>query len=337
MNAYAPTDWFSALVILLSLPLVLLLGLTVIRIRNQILARSIAWTLVAAAVLGIERFTQGQPAGVRMLAIIGVLLYAMKTVVTVELRDDEKSQLTGWQWLAFAGLWVGMRPMIFSKLPRHARAGVTWFAWCGVRNLLLGAVLVLMARGLSVGTESLTWAATNPSLRAGLVSAVLLPGLSLMLHFGVFHWLVAFWRRWGVECDPIFNQPLMSQSLTEFWGKRWNRAFSEMTSLAVYRPVRTAGGNSLAVVAAFVFSGVLHELAISVPVQANYGLPTLYFVVHGIGIVIENRWAVFRSIIQPNPWLARLWTFAWIIVPLPILFHPPFLRGCIWPLIGMEL
>jgi hypothetical protein len=25
------------------------------------------------------------------------------------------------------------------------------------------------------------------------------------------------------------------------------------------------------------------------------------------------------------------------VIPLPILFHQPFLRGCVWPLIGIEL
>jgi alginate O-acetyltransferase complex protein AlgI len=29
----------------------------------------------------------------------------------------------------------------------------------------------------------------------------------------------------------------------------------------------------------------------------------------------------------------RLWTAAWILVPLPILFHPPFVAGIILPLI----
>jgi hypothetical protein len=26
----------------------------------------------------------------------------------------------------------------------------------------------------------------------------------------------------------------------------------------------------------------------------------------------------------------------WLALPLPILFHRPFLRGVVWPLIGLE-
>ena len=29
-------------------------------------------------------------------------------------------------------------------------------------------------------------------------------------------------------------------------------------------------------------------------------------------------------------------TLAWLLVPLPILFHRPFLAGVVWPLIGAE-
>lgn len=337
LSAYTTTDWSHLCGIGCYLALVLSLGAAVVRIGHRGLARMAAWTLVLVAVVGIERYTVDQPAGVRMLAVIGALLVAMKAVVTVELRPDEKARLSTWQWLAFAALWVGMRPAIFGKLPRPARTSATRFALLGCANIVGGFVLMLTAAAVANRTEVFSANAGLTVWRAVLVSAVLLPGLSLILHFGIFHLLVAFWRSWGVECEPIFNQPLRSLSLTEFWGKRWNRAFSEMTSLAVYRPVRSVGGNGVAVATAFAFSGILHELAISVPVQANYGWPTVYFLVHGLGILLENRWTVFRDSIQPHLWRSRIWTFTWIILPLPILFHPPFLRGCVWPLIGLEL
>jgi len=32
---------------------------------------------------------------------------------------------------------------------------------------------------------------------------------------------------------------------------------------------------------------------------------------------------------------SRAWALFWLIAPLPILFHPPFLRGIVWPLVGL--
>jgi alginate O-acetyltransferase complex protein AlgI len=34
-------------------------------------------------------------------------------------------------------------------------------------------------------------------------------------------------------------------------------------------------------------------------------------------------------------WIGRVWTLAWLALPLPILFHPPFLRAVVWPIAGM--
>jgi alginate O-acetyltransferase complex protein AlgI len=35
-------------------------------------------------------------------------------------------------------------------------------------------------------------------------------------------------------------------------------------------------------------------------------------------------------------WLAHVWTIGWLLVPLPMLFHPYFIKGIVWPLVGIE-
>ena len=45
-----------------------------------------------------------------------------------------------------------------------------------------------------------------------LATLVLLPGLSLILHFGVFNILAGLWRFAGVACGPLFRAPLRSTS-----------------------------------------------------------------------------------------------------------------------------
>ena len=74
-------------------------------------------------------------------------------------------------------------------------------------------------------------------------------------------------------------------------------------------------------------------MAITVPVRAGFGLPLLYFMIHG-GLVLVER-ALARAGYPLTSWAGRAWALFWLAAPLPILFHRPFLAGVIWPLIGI--
>jgi len=41
----------------------------------------------------------------------------------------------------------------------------------------------------------------------------------------------------GIEIEPAFNKPFLSDSLTDFWGRRWNLLVSNLMRVAVYEPV----------------------------------------------------------------------------------------------------
>ncbi len=194
-----------------------------------------------------------------------------------------------------------------------------------MKVLIAGLALVALARLAWRGAGS-RWLAT----------ALLLPGLSLIVHFGVFDVLAGAWRRAGVDCTPLFRSPLRSASLGEFWGRRWNLAFSEMTALAVYQPLVLRIGRRPALAASFLGSGLLHELAISAPVRAGYGLPLAYIALHGGLVLAERRLIRAGRPVDRVTWVGRAWTLGWVLVPLPILFHRPFLAGVVWPLIGIQ-
>lgn len=306
-------------------------GYRIASLRSLALKRVLVWGVTIAAIALTDRLLHGQPAWLRMFALIGVLLIAMKSVVYAEWTSRDSRGLPPLRWLAFH-LWIGMRPVVFanrSDVPyddagRYYRHGLTRFA-------------------IGFGLTALSWLAWHSAvheewnLRLVRIAAtgLLLAGLSLMGHFGVFNLWAGAWRKAGFDCRPVFRNPAMSRSLDEFWSRRWNLAFSEMTSWSVFRPLTGTIGRDGAAFASFLFSGVLHELAISLPVRQGYGMPLLYFAIHGAGIVLERRLEKRGFAIAAKPWLGRVWTLAWLLLPIPLLFHQAFLRGIVWPIVGI--
>lgn len=300
----------------------LALGFAVTRLPRHAAARPLAWLIVVAGFVAVLLVARGEPPVFRMLAICGVVLFAMKGVVAVEDAARHGRRLGATSWLAWAAMWPGMRPELFLAVPWRPLPGAAALLRKGIVRLLIGAALLVAAR--------LCVDATGSGL---LAAALALPGLSLVLHFGLFNLLAGAWRLAGVDARSLFDRPLLARSLSEFWGRRWNLPFTEMTQRAVYRPLQPALGRDRAAVAAFAFSGLLHEIAISVPVDAGYGLPMLYFVLHGGATRIEPR---LRGAFERRPWLAHAWTLAWLALPMPLLFHAPFITGVVWPILGIR-
>ncbi|REK27147.1 MAG: hypothetical protein DWQ42_07525 [Planctomycetota bacterium] len=328
MNAYLPTTTATVAIALAWLGGMLVVGYGIARIRTPAIARGNAWTLLIVSAAFIERLTVAEPAGVRMLAIIAALLWGMKVVVATEAHLVERVRLRPLAWVVFCVAWFGMRPARFRNVPGRSCQGVWPLAQSGLVRVGWGCLLVVVARQLAMGGPS-------GEARRAAATCLLLVGFSLVVHFGLFDLLAALMRRLGAAVRKLFVAPLWSTSLTEFWGRRWNLAFSEMTAAAVYRPLRRVAGSPIAGTAAFLFSGLLHELAISVPVRAGFGLPLLYFAFHAAAMRLESRWSAGGSPVDRIAWRGRVWTAAWLLVPLPLLFHVWFLEGCVWPLIGV--
>ncbi len=287
------------------------------------LDRTVAWTTLVLGSLAVERAVALEGPGVRMLAWSAFGLLVLKVIVIVEERARGMAPLSAGAWLGFSFAWPGMQPRIFAAPALGPLPGAGALVRSGVGHAAVGAALVTLAR--------VAWTTFHSRLFS---TVLLLPGLSLMLHFGLCNVLAGVWRLRGVACDELFREPWRSRNLSDFWARRWNLAFSQMTTIAVYRPVAERWGRAAAMMAGFVVSGLLHEMAISVPVRAGFGLPLLYFVIHGVLVLIEREFErTGRRIPVPA---SRTWAFVWLVGPLPLLFHRPFLAGVIWPLIGIR-
>jgi len=163
-----------------------------------------------------------------------------------------------------------------------------------------------------------------------LVGFVGMMGIIVTLHFGLFHLLSCFWRQRGRGAVPIMCCPIASRSVTEFWGRRWNRAFRDLTNRWLFRPLVRPLGPAAALMAGFIVSGLIHDVVISLPARGGYGLPTLYFVIQGAALLVERSdWGQAIGLGHG----VRGWIFCILVVLVPcgLLFHGPFLRQVMVP------
>ncbi|KAI0033617.1 hypothetical protein K488DRAFT_47289 [Vararia minispora EC-137] len=91
------------------------------------------------------------------------------------------------------------------------------------------------------------------------------------------------------DWPPIFDEPWLSHSLAEFWGRRWHRVLRRMFIQLGSRPGRALGGRAGAVLGAFFVSTVLHVWSIWGMGGGFAFLPTaVFFMTLGLGTVLEE-------------------------------------------------
>lgn len=234
-------------------------------------------------------------------------------------RRTPTSNAPLWMHLAYLFAWPGMDAAAFldpeSTQIKRPDLGEWLFAWA---KLSFGCLVFFgLARWMPADIPYLTgW--------SGLV------GLAFILHFGTFHLLSCWWRGCGIAAAPLMDWPIASQSPSAFWGQRWNRAFRDLTNRFLFRPLARFVGSAWALAIGFLVSGLIHDIVISLPAQGGYGRPTLYFVIQGIAILM-SRSPLGRKLVLPSGVTGWLYTFAVVVLPACLLFHPPFVENIILP------
>jgi len=231
-----------------------------------------------------------------------------------------RSSRFAWKDAAFLLGWPGMDATSFRRdtpIARCLHCRVSeWFAAAG--HLTFGvALLFAIARIV-------------PPQHPYVVGWIGMIGIVLILHFGAFHLLSCLWRCAGREARPLMNRPVASTSLSEFWGRRWNTAFRDVTHRFLFRPCASWLGPRWGIVAGFLFSGAIHDLVISVPAHGGYGRPTVFFAIQGVATVIE-RSPLGHQLGLGSGWSGRLFAAVVLVAPVGLLFHRPFVVGVIVP------
>jgi hypothetical protein len=250
---------------------------------------------------------------IRMLMITLLLFLGMKVVVLSCANMGHGLKDRNLAWFMF---WPGMRPSLFYFQSPIKSADEFVLLREGSIYFILGCCFL----GLS-----------HLELPVLLRMLFVMMGWSLVLHFGLFNLLTVFYQRQGWRVRQPFFKPWKASGLGDFWSQRWNRIFSEMLSQSVLRPVVDRFGHSWGILSVFVVSGLLHEAAITLPVQTGYGGPFCYFLIQGILVLLE-RVKVEKTLKFSG---ARL--FLCVLLPLPLLFPEAFVREVLLPLAGVSL
>ena len=247
---------------------------------------------------------QAEEPGWRLFYTSAWLLFALKGSVLLLRPASQIAAMSRLGLTLYLTLWPGMDPAPLARRDSEVSLQGRWFIQ-GWITMLVGIV------GL----------ATMPLL--GLKSSWLgILGLAITVHLGYSDVLSALVRWLGFPVRRLFDNPLAANRLQDFWSRRWNRPFVEMNKVLFLPLLNRVMSPSAAVTGAFLISGILHELAISLPVNAGWGGPLSYFVIQAVGMRLQKR-------------DSRLFTWLWLLAPAPLLFHAPFRQGLITPMLDL--
>lgn len=264
----------------------------------------------------------GWPPWLLMWLMVGVVLFWVKALMLLRLPARRRAGASAIGLAGYFVLWPGTRPWPFLEHARSRPAGASRLLATGLAHVAAGMVLLWMILP-RLPASSPPWG----------VAALGMAGLSLLLHFGLLQLAAGGWRLLGVPVDKIFDAPARATSLADFWGNRWNRAFSDFARALVLRPLARRVGVRLAGLAVFLVSGLLHELVITVPAGGGYGGPTLYFLLQGLLAQSEGLGPLRRTF-RRLPALGWSWTALSVLIPVPLLFPMPFLVRVVLPFLG---
>jgi len=227
------------------------------------------------------------------------------------------AHVPAWRHLGYLFAWTGLDARAFICGATARRPSLAEWAFAAGKFAL--GIIVLAA-----------FVPRVPADRPYLVGWVAMVGLIFVLHFGLFHLLSCAWRSAGVDARPLMQWPILSTSVGEFWGRRWNTAFRDLTHGSLFRPLAARFGPRRALLTGFLFSGLIHELVISIPAGGGYGGPTLFFALQAAALLAE-RSSFCKRLGLGGGWRGWLFTAAVLVVPAVLLFHPPFVLRVVVP------
>ncbi|KIK92202.1 hypothetical protein PAXRUDRAFT_830176 [Paxillus rubicundulus Ve08.2h10] len=123
---------------------------------------------------------------------------------------------------------------------------------------------------------------------------------------------VALLQQRPSQWPPLFDSPWLSTSLGDFWGRRWHQMLRQMLMTLGGRPFGHLFGRLGGIIGVFLTSGVFHVIELrSVTQGGNWLVVIGFFVMNGIGIVLERVWKRVYDRRVGGIW-GWIWTFSWL-------------------------
>lgn len=130
---------------------------------------------------------------------------------------------------------------------------------------------------------------------------------------------LAVYQACGLRPPQLHDHPILSRSIAEFWGQRWNRMVGRWLRQNYFRPLAERGHPELGMVAAFVASAALHFYFSWLAVGMTAGLSMAAFFLLQIPVLALERRLPFSRL--PSI-LQRTWTLSWLIALSPLFVAP---------------
>lgn len=123
----------------------------------------------------------------------------------------------------------------------------------------------------------------------------------------------------GHGCAETFVLPPLARSPGDFWGRRWNLVFRNVSHRVLFQRIARSRGVFAAGAAVFLWSIVAHEYLVVATLGYTRGDMALFFGLQGVMTLLLSR--IRRG--QPWPTLVAVGAhWAWMIATAPVFFLP---------------
>jgi len=271
--------------------------------------RALQWALTSLGVLSVPWWLPPEATVLRFFVAVSSVLAFMRLTQTFLGQHPRTACDSRWRYFWYF-VFVGDIRLSKTRADKRQarRSGLLRFARGAFKA---GCLLALFA--VSTHWRDQLWdsffAASIWCLWAGYVAATggadLVSGLQMLVS--------------GHGAAETFRSPPLSRSPRDFWGRRWNLVFRNLSHRILFQRAARGYGPLAAGAVVFVWSIVAHEYLVVASLGRTAGHMTAFFAIHGAVTLATSRFRIGRP--WPLP-LAIGAHWVWMLGTAPLFFQP---------------